>query len=162
MISNFILTAARNIRRNLSYTLLNVLGLTLGIGACIIIFLVVRNELSYDQYHHKASRTYRVTLNGLDYNPTVSMGVAPHLRNDFPELEAVTQVWFQTDGLVKVGEQRYNEKQYCYADEYYTKVFDNQWLQGSRTTALSAPNSVVLTKSLAKRCYRYPEPCSSK
>src|SRR5581483_1895094 len=151
MTSNIFLTAIRNIRRNLSYTLLNVLGLTLGIATCIIIFLVVRNELSYDQYNRKAHRTYRVTLNAIDFNPSVSMAITPNLRNDFPQLEAVTQVWFQQDGVVKVGEQRYNEKNYCFADEYFMNVFDHQWLQGNSQSALSAPNAVVLTKSLARK-----------
>jgi putative ABC transport system permease protein len=153
MISNFFLTAIRNIRRNFSYTLLNVSGLTLGIGACIIIFLVVRNELSYDQYNNKANRTYRVTLNAIDFNPSVSMVITPNLRNDFPELEAVTQVWFQSEGTVKVGEQRYNEKQYCFVDEHFMKVFDHQWLQGNPQTALSEPNAIVLTKSLAQKYF---------
>ena len=152
MISNFFLTAIRNIRRNLSYTLLNVSGLTLGIAACIIIFLVVRNELSYDQYNSKANRTYRVTLNAIDFNPSVSMVITPNLRNDFPELEAVTQVWFQQEGVVKVGEQRYNEKQYCFVDENFMKVFDHQWLQGS-SRSLSEPNTIVLTKSLAQKYF---------
>ncbi|MFL5747159.1 MAG: ABC transporter permease [Niastella sp.] len=153
MISNFFLTAIRNIRRNFSYTLLNVSGLTLGIGACIIIFLVVRNELSYDQYNSKANRTYRVTLNAIDFNPSVSMVITPNLRNDFPELETVTQVWFQQDGTVKVGEQRYNEKQYCFVDQYFMKVFDHKWLQGNPHTALSEPNNIVLTKSLAQKYF---------
>ncbi|AEW01430.1 hypothetical protein A4D02_05420 [Niastella koreensis] len=152
MISNFFLTAVRNIRRNFSYTLLNVSGLTLGIAACIIIFLVVRNELSYDQYNSKANRTYRVTLNAIDFNPSVSMVITPNLRNDFPELEEVTQVWFQQDGTVKVGEQRYNEKQYCFVDGNFMKVFDHQWLQGS-SSSLSEPNTIVLTKSLAQKYF---------
>jgi ABC-type antimicrobial peptide transport system permease subunit len=152
MISNFFLTAIRNIRRNFSYTLLNVSGLTLGIAACIIIFLVVRNELSYDQYNSKANRTYRVTLNAIDFNPSVSMVITPNLRNDFPELEAVTQVLFESEGVLKVGEQRYNEKQYCFVDEYFMKVFDHQWLQGS-PAALSEPNSIILTKSLAQKYF---------
>ena len=63
MIRNLFLTAFRNIRRHFSYALLNIFGLTLGIATCIIIFLVVRNELSYDNFHSKADRTYRVTLN---------------------------------------------------------------------------------------------------
>lgn len=153
MISHLFLTAIRNIRRHFSYALLNVLGLTLGIATCIIIFLVVRNELSYDQYNRKANRTYRVTLNAIDFNPSVSMAITPNLRNDFRELEAVTQVWFQSGGIMKVGEQRYNEKEYCFVDGYFMNVFDHQWLQGNPHTALSAPNAVVLTKSLAGKYF---------
>ncbi|MBO9566116.1 MAG: ABC transporter permease [Niastella sp.] len=152
MFSNFLLTAWRNIRRHFSFSLLNVLGLALGIATSILIFLVVRNELSYDSYHVKAKRTYRVTLNAIDFNPSVSMAITPALRNDYPGLE-VTQVWFQADGTVKVGEQRYMEKDYCYADEYFTGIFDYQWLEGNKRTALSEPNAVVLTESMAHKYF---------
>jgi len=153
MLRNIFVTALRNIRRHFSYTLLNVLGLTLGIATAIIIFLVVRNELSYDRYNHKADRTYRVTLNAIDFNPSVSMAITPAMRNDFPELEQVTQVWYQSDGVVKVGEQRYNEKGYCFADEHFMDVFDHRWLEGNPHSALSAPNEVVLTESTAHKYF---------
>src|SRR5882757_1036157 len=157
MLRNIFLSAWRNIRRHFSYALLNVLGLTLGIATCIIIFLVVRNELSYDQYNRKADRTYRVTLNAIDFNPSVSMAITPALRNDYPELEQVTQVWYQSDPVVKIGEQRYNEKEYCFADEHFMDVFDHQWLEGNPHSALSAPNAVVLTESIAHKYFNKGE-----
>jgi ABC-type antimicrobial peptide transport system permease subunit len=150
MIRSIFLTALRNIRRHLSYSLLNVLGLTLGIATCIIIFLVVRNELSYDNYHRKADRIYRVTL---DFNPSVSLAVAPAMRIDFPELEQVSQIWYHREGLIKTGEQRYNEKGYFFADEHFMDVFDYQWLEGNAHTALSAPNALVLTESMARKYF---------
>lgn len=153
MIKSFFLTALRNIRRHFSYSLLNVLGLTLGIATCIIIFLVVRNELSYDNYHKKADRIYRVTLNAIDFNSSVSMAIAPAMRTDFPELEQVSQIWYQRDGVVKVGENRYTEKGYCFADEYFANVFDYQWLEGNAQSALSAPNTVVLTESMVQKYF---------
>ncbi|HEX6430316.1 MAG TPA: ABC transporter permease [Niastella sp.] len=154
MIYNHFLIALRNIRRHFSYALLNILGLTLGIATSIIIFLVVRNELSYDRYHRKADRTYRVTMgNHIDINPSVSMAITPALRNDFPELEQVTQVWHQNEGAMKIGEQRYNEKGYCFVDEHFMDVFDHQWLAGNPRSALSAPNTVVLTESMARKYF---------
>jgi ABC-type antimicrobial peptide transport system permease subunit len=153
MIYNHFLIALRNIRRHFSYALLNILGLTLGIATCIIIFLVVRNELSYDRYNRKADRTYRVTLNAIDFNPSVSMAITPALRNDFPELEQVTQVWYQSGGDLKIGDQRYRGKAYCFADEHFMDVFDHQWLAGNRHSALSAPNTVVLTESMARQYF---------
>lgn len=153
MNTNFLLMAFRNIRRHFSFALLNVFGLTLGIATCIIIFLVVRNELSYDRYNRKAERTYRVTLNAIDFNPSVSMAITPALRNDFPELEQVTQVWYQNEGLVKVGEQRFNEKSYCFVDEFFMHVFDHTWLAGNSSSALSIPNAVVLTESMASKYF---------
>jgi putative ABC transport system permease protein len=153
MITNFFLIAIRNIRRHFSYALLNILGLTLGIATCIIIFLVVRNELSYDRYNRKADRTYRVTLNAIDFNPSVSMAITPALRADYPELE-VTQVWRQGEGVIKLGDKRYNEKGgYCYVDEQFMNVFDHQWLAGEPHSALSAPNTIVLTESMARKYF---------
>lgn len=153
MIKNLFLVAFRNIRRHLGYTLLNVLGLTLGIATCIVIFLVVRNELSYDNYHKKADRIYRVTMNGLDYNSSVSMAVAPALRADFPALEEVSQTWYHSDGLVKKGQERYNEKGFYFVDQAFTRVFDFKWVAGDPKTALTAPNAVVLTESMAQKYF---------
>lgn len=153
MFKSYCIIAFRNVQRNLNYVLLNVFGLTLSIASCLVIFLIVRNELGYDNFHHKADRTYRVTLNAIDFNPSVSMGVVPAMRTDFPELENVSQVWYQHLGQLKIGQQRYNEYSYMYADEQFTSIFDYQWLQGNPRTALSEPNTIVLTQSMAKKYF---------
>lgn len=158
MFSSYLKTALRTIRRNLSYTFLNVFGLTLSIAACLIIFLIVRNELNYDRSFKKADRTYRVTMHGLDYNPSVSLLMVPALRNDFPELEQVSQYWYQDDGLVKTGEARYNEKGYAFADATFLQIFDYTWLAGDPRTALSEPNEVVLTQTIAKKYFGNKDP----
>lgn len=153
MFTNYLKLALRNIRRNLSYTVLNVAGLTLSIASCIVIFLIVKNELTYDRYHSKSDRIYRVTLNAIDFNPSVSMAVTEKMRNDFPELEHVAQFWYQNSGLVQVGESRFNEQGLAYADHEFARVFDFNWLEGDSKTALSAPNSIVLTETLAKKYF---------
>lgn len=153
MFKSYCIIAFRNVQRNLNYVLLNVFGLTISIASCLVIFLIVRNELGYDNFHHKAARTYRVTLNALDFNPSVSMGVVPALRTDFPELENVSQVWYQQLGQLKIGQNRYNEHSYMYADEQFTSIFDYQWLQGNPRTALSEPNAIVLTQSMVKKYF---------
>src|SRR5664279_1242514 len=145
MIQNYILSALRSMRRNLSFTLLNVLGLALSIAACLIIFLIVRNELNFDNGGKESDRTYRVTLNAIDFNANISMAIVPAIRNDFPELEQITQVFYRYNGQMKIGENRYMEKGYAYVDEHFSKIFDLQWISGNPATALSSPNSVVLT-----------------
>ncbi len=110
MLKNYAAVAWRFLRRNKAYSILNILGLTLGLASCLIIFLIVRYELGYDGFHHKAVRIYRVTLHGGDDNPSVSMAVAPALRTYFPDLEQVSQVWFHESGLVKAGQNRFEEK----------------------------------------------------
>ena len=153
MLTNYLLVAIRNIRRNITYSFINVLGLSLGIASCLLIFLLVRNELAYDSFHKKADRTYRVTMNALDYNPSVSMVVTHNIRAAFPELEHVSQVWFQQEGTIKVAGNRYTETAFAFADNEFMKIFDYQWLAGDPNSALSEPNSIVLTESIAKKYF---------
>jgi putative ABC transport system permease protein len=157
MIKSYVIIAFRSIRRNLGYAFLNIFGLTLGIAACLVIFLVVRNELSYDKFA-KAGRTYRVTLNAIDFNANVSMAVAPAMRTDFPELQQVSQVMYREDAIVKVNNTRFIEKQYAFADDHFTAIFDYDWLAGDPKTALNEPNAVVLTESTAKKYFGNKDP----
>jgi len=151
MLANYLLTAWRNIRRHFGYTLLNVAGLALGIASCLLIFLVVRYELSYDAFYSKADRIYRVNHHSIDYNPRTSPAVAPALRHDFPELEVAQ--FFYDNGMVKIGTDRYNEENYAYADEWVPRMFDYQWIAGNPTNALSEPNQIVLTERMAKKYF---------
>jgi putative ABC transport system permease protein len=151
MLVKYFLTAFRNFRRRIGYTVINVLGLALGIASCLIIFLVVRYELGYDAFNSNADRIYRVNHHSIDYNPRVSPVVAPALRNDFPELRVAQ--FFYDDGMVKIGNTRFNEKNFAFADEYVPRVFDYQWLAGDSHTALTAPNSIVLTESTARKYF---------
>ena len=147
----YFLTGIRNLRKRLGYTLINIFGLALGIASCLLIFLVVRYELGYDAFNSKADRIYRVNHHSIDYNPRVSPGVAPALRNDFPELEVAQ--FFYDDGLFKIGNDRYNEKNFAFADEYVPRVFDYEWLAGDPHSALTNPNSIVLTETWARKYF---------
>jgi ABC-type antimicrobial peptide transport system permease subunit len=151
---NYTKTAWRAIKGHRAYSIINILGLTLGIASCLVIFLVVKYELGYDRWFSKSDRIYRVTLNGIDFNPSVSMAVVPAMRHDFPELEAVSQVLNQESMMIKVGSSmRYQEKSFAYADGQFTKVFNYHWLEGDPAKALLEPNSVVLTESLARKYF---------
>ncbi len=156
MLINYFLTAFRNIRRHLGFTVINVLGLALGIASCLLIFLVVRYELGYDAFYAKADRIYRVNHHSIDYNPRTSPAVARALRHDFPEIE-VAQFYFD-EGMVKVGNERFNEKDYAYADEYVPRVFDYHWIAGDPRTALSSPGQVVLTEQMARKYFGSRDP----
>lgn len=153
MFRNYLLTAVRNIRRNLGYTFLNVFGLTLGVAACLLVFLVVKNELTYDRYHKQADRTYRVTMNALDFNPSVSFVVTKTIRTNFPQLEHVGQFWAQNEGLFAIGANKFTEKDFGFADQEFINIFDYDWLRGNSQNALTEPNSIVLTESVAKKYF---------
>jgi ABC-type antimicrobial peptide transport system permease subunit len=157
MFKNYVIIAFRNIRRNLSYAFLNVFGLTLGVAACLVIFLIVRNELNYDNYA-KANRIYRVTLNAIDFNSNVSLAVAPKMRNGFPELEQVSQVLYNDQVIVKVNNNRFRDKDFAFVDEHFFRIFDLQWIVGNPKTALSEPNSLVINQTLAKKYFGNTNP----
>src|SRR4028118_1198773 len=116
MLKNYFTIAIRNLLRHKVYSLINIAGLALGVASCLVLLLIVRNELGFDNFHKKADRTYRVTLNALDFNSNVSLAVAPAVRTDFSDLEQITQVYFQQSAAVKVNQTRYNEKKFAFAD----------------------------------------------
>src|SRR3569833_92875 len=156
MFRSYFLIAFRNLRRNWSYTFLNIFGLTLGIASCLILFLVVRNELTFDNYK-KADRIYRVTWNAIDFNSNISLAVSPKMRADFPELE-VSQVMYNQVAMIKINNQRFKEKDFVIAEEYLPQIFDFQWISGDPKSALKEPNSVVLTESVAKKYFGTTDP----
>lgn len=153
MFRHYFRIAIRSIARYKSYAAINIFGLALGLASCILILLIVRNELSYDQYHKQAARTYRVTSLGLDYNPSVSFAVAPALRNDFPELEHVSQYYYWRESMIEINHERFILKDVAAADNEFAKIFDLVWLAGDPNSALEAPNTIVLTESTAKQYF---------
>ena len=97
MIYNYLKTAWRNLLRNKSYMLINVLGLTVGIAACLLIFMVVRFETSFDNFHPKRNNVYRVvsefeTEDGVSHSPGAPFPVIPALRIDFPQMKQVAGI----------------------------------------------------------------------
>lgn len=153
MLKHYFRIATRSMARYKSYTAINIFGLGLGLVSCILIFLIVRNELSYDQYHRQADRTYRITSLGLDYNPSVSFAVAPAIRNDFPELEHISQYYYWQESMIEIGHERRIIKDIGAADSEFAKIFDLEWLAGDPKSALAVPNTIVLTKSTAKQYF---------
>ncbi len=155
MLRSYFLTAFRNLRRQPAFTAINVAGLALGMTCCLLIFLLLRQELSYDRFFAKADRTYRVSALVQWNNETVHTGLTPYplaraMRTDFPELEAVTQINHGGAELVTVGTQRYPDPEIIFADSLFLSVFEYPFVAGDPRKALAEPNSVVLTESLAR------------
>src|SRR5688500_80642 len=110
MLYNYFKIALRSLRRKLSFTILNVAGLAVGVAAALLIFLVIRHELSYDNYHEKKDRIYRVATlsksrsNGeiVTRNGGVPLVLPETFRSDFPQLEKVAALWHLGQGQVYV------------------------------------------------------------
>lgn len=134
-------------------------GLALGVTCCLIIFLLVRFELSYDNFHESAEDTYRITnrftRNGVDnYFPYTPFPTAEALRNDYPELERVTQTYYNFGGNVLLpNNETFSVKNVLFADHEFLNVFDFDLIDGDINTCLLGPGKVVLTESFAKTLF---------
>ncbi|HEX3385013.1 MAG TPA: ABC transporter permease, partial [Mucilaginibacter sp.] len=162
MIKNYFKTAWRSLSRNKSFALINISGLAVGIAACLLIFLVVHFETSFDNFHKKKDHIYRVftvskTPQGLSYNSGVPMPTAEGLRLDYPNL-LVASI-FKTDRQITVpgndiqAPKKFDEENLFFAEPQVFDVFDFGWLAGDKTSALKDPNAVVLTQNEAEKYF---------
>lgn len=160
MLRNFFVVALRNVIRYRTFSGINILGLTLGIGCALFIFLIVQFEQSYDQYHPNIKRIYRVnagspntTLDEMDTG--TPQGVAPILRAEFPEVElaAVAYKLNPEQSQIEYNHELTRVNHLFYAQPEFFEMFDFQWIQGSPRKSLSAPNQGILTETMAKRFF---------
>ncbi len=163
MIKNYFKIAWRNLLKNKGFTAINIIGLSLGIGCFIVIAMFVTDELSYDRYNEKADRIYRINSDILFGGTNLVMAVSADpmgetLKNDYPEVEQYTRL-YASDGskLIKKGLEHIDEKKVVHVDSTFFDVFTLPALFGNTKTALTEPNTVVITKSAAERYYGSPE-----
>lgn len=163
MIRNYILTTLRSFWKNRSHAFINILGLSLGITCSILIFLILRFELSYDTYHSKVNRVYRIVTEfyggeetGHNAGTTYPLPVA--LRNDFADLEEVVLVDANMGPPVMTivrddgGVDRYKEERAGFVDSGYFKLFDYEFIEGNES-ALIREKTVVISQSIAKKYF---------
>jgi len=164
MIKNYLKTAWRNLLNNKSYATLNIVGLAVGIAACLLIFLIIKYETSFDTYHAKKDHIYRVMSlrynpDGMEYESGVPFPTGASLRLDFPQLKQVASIIKANGTLLSFNDDKTNSiKKFKEDDTYYTEpqffdVFDFTWLAGDKKTALNDPNTIVLTQSEANKFF---------
>ncbi len=159
MLRNYLLTAWRNLIQQRIYSLINLLGLALGITSCLLISLYVQHELAYDDYHEKADRIYRISSEmqmggNLDHYAMSGMAVGPEVTNQYPEVDTFTRFMYTSNArTVKYGEKIFKEEAIFLADPQVFEVFSYQLLEGDPRRALERPSSVVLTQSLARKYF---------
>jgi putative ABC transport system permease protein len=158
-----LIIAFRSLRKNLLYTVTNILGLSIGITCCLLILSFVKYELSFDGFNSKKDRIHRVnydvTMGGSQtISPSVPVFVGPSLKSKFPEVEDVTRFLPQWSfGAIRHGDVLFDEK-ICYADSSFFKVFDFKSVEGSLQTALNKLNTLVITKDMAKKYFGSKDP----
>jgi putative ABC transport system permease protein len=164
---NYLLVALRNIRKYKGFSLINIAGLAIGIASCLLILLFVQSELSYDRFHDKAERIYRVgfTFHVGTNEFDAALGPCPlaeALVEDFPEVQSAARIFARQsrggDVFVRFGERRYKENKFLWADPELLDILTIPFIKGSPEEALAQPNSVVMTAAAAAKYFGQEDP----
>ncbi len=154
MIKNLLLLAWRNLIKDKWYSLLNILGLTLGITFSLFLIFYVKDELSFDRYNEKADRISEsfpiIQEKDKNTNWTVTqLPLAATFKKRFPEVEESTRLLSKERTLFKIGNEGFYETKIYWADSTIFNIFTCKFLEGNPANALNQPNSIVITKTLA-------------
>lgn len=167
MIKNYLITALRNIYKNKVVSFINIFGLSVGISSCILIFLYVTNEVSYDNHHTKADRIYRITstlnLSGQSDNASFSSYMlTPTLNKDYPEVEEAVRLSPLPKLTLWYNEKVFQVENIYFTDPEYFEIFDYEFLHGNPKTALQEPQTIVITDKLARKLFGSVETALNK
>jgi len=158
MFKNYLKVALRNLTKQRLYTLITILGLSIGVTCCLLIMLYVRQELSYDRFYPNADRIYRVaheetTPQGKSYMAATPTPVGPALKEEYPEVEHITRVYFDEQVLFGHQDKQIFEDNVIFADPDFFNVFPFRILKGDVSHLLDTPDSMVLTASMAEKYF---------
>src|ERR1051326_459422 len=162
MIKNYLKIAFRNLWRHKVFSFINIMGLAVGMTACFLIFLYVRFELSYDSFHKKADRIYRVVADIKTPTEVIpahgpSWAVPPNAKDEFPEVESFVRI-LNDEVLVRKGEIKFQEKNAVWADSSFFNVFDFKLLKGNPKTASKDQFSIVFSETAARKYFGKDDP----
>jgi len=158
MFRNYFKTAFRNLRKDIGLSVINILGLAIGLATCLLITLFVTDELNYDKYNDKADRIFRIVsdihLNGNSINGNhapAPMGTT--MVMEYPQIEKAVRIRHIGDMLVKIGKEKFIEPNSVFADSTLFDVFTIPMVVGDARTALVEPYSIVISERIAKKYF---------
>ena len=162
MLKNYFTVALRGLTKQKGYSAINLLGLTVGITTCILIYLYIQHELSYDRFHEQADRIYRVDntylADGITTYPTASSALAVGARETVSDVEEAVRIsrlggGFNSAAIIRVKDDFYREQHVYLADPSFFQVFSFPLIEGIANTALADPFSAVLTEETARKYF---------
>lgn len=169
MLRNYFQVAFRNLLKQRVYSIINIVGLAVGIAGCLLIVLFVTDELSYDRFHEKADRIYKIALerkypNHATFYATIPHSYAEVIPKDFPEVEAVVRMGGPFNDVPvsykdpRGEEKRFEEDFVMAADSSFFNIFSINLVKGDKNTVFKNQNDLVLTEETAKRYFGTEEP----
>ena len=158
LFKNYLLSLARNALRDKFFTLLNLLGLAVGITASILIFIYIQDQLTYDKNNENLDRIYRLeadfTINEKqDLMARVQFPLAPTLKDEYPEVEEYVRMIIQPDLYFERDEDTFKEDSIAFADSTVFKIFTLAFIAGDKSSALNEPYTMVISESLANKYF---------
>lgn len=158
MLRNYIKVAIRNLARQKIYSILNIVGLMLGLTACFLVGLYILDELSFDKFHYDAKNIHRVALHGKIAGQEIKTNstcppLSQALVNEVPGVEHATRLNTISNLVIKYDDKAFTEAEALYADSNFFEFFSFELEAGDVKTSLKEPNTVVMTASTAKRYF---------
>ncbi len=164
MIKNYLKIALRNFQRHKGYSFINIAGFAIGMACCLLIFIYIRHELSYDRYHKDVNRICRIVIDIRTQTANrifalVSPTVAPALKADYPQVEHAARAIIPSSArLVKRDATFFYEDRFMYADQELFNIFTIPFIQGIPQEALIRPNSLVISQEMAHKYFGIANP----
>lgn len=158
MIRNYLTSTTRYVAKNKLFSLSNVLGLAIGMTACLLIAQYVLHEFSYDSFHVKKERIYRLQLDRYDKGQLSTRwaagaaGIGPSVKDNFPEIESFVRLT-KSNALLANGDKFFKEDGVYYSSEDFFKIFSIKLISGTDSSVLREPNKMVVSRSLAKKYF---------
>ncbi|MFC2133181.1 ABC transporter permease [Bacteroidota bacterium] len=163
MFKNYMKISYRNLLRYKGYSFINIVGLAVGIASTILILLWVQEELSYDQFHEKAERIYRICSRIKIGNTLIDQTHTPAilpitLKNDFPEVEQTVKIGFPINVSCQYEEKIFMESSILPADSTFFDVFSFNLIIGDKRNILNKPNDIVISEATARKYFGNEDP----
>jgi ABC-type antimicrobial peptide transport system permease subunit len=164
MLRNYFKITVRTIKRSKVYSFINISGLAVGMACCILILLWVKDELSFDRFHENADMIYRVTdlyydsSGGHFSSSTSAWPLAEALKTDFPEIVESARLRILTNRLISYKDKKFYENDFVAVDPSFLKMFSFPLVRGDITTALTEPNTILITEETAARYFGTEDP----
>jgi len=167
MFFNYLIIAARNFIKNRTFSVINIVGLAIGMACSILIILFIRDELSYDRHYEHYNELYRVATMGKfgpDYinHAQSSVPIGPTLVEELPAFKDFTRLWGGWNMSIGTDEKSFNEEGFFFADTSVFDMFSIQFITGDPKTALTRPLSAVMTESAAEKYFGDDNPIGKK
>lgn len=163
MIRNYFKTAWRNLTKHKAFSIINIAGLSIGISICFIIMLYVQNELSFDRFNTNADRIVRIVFKadingGKIFEANVMPPVAAAMKNDYAEVQDATRLQVAGAPKITYKNKSFKNDEMAFVDPNFFSIFTLPLIEGNAKTALHQPNTLIISKTLAKKYFGNEDP----